>query len=118
MKQQTICDIPDVRYSKTTMTAERNKRLWEVSCGWPGPRVGEPLQVDSMTAVDVNGKRGYWYCTRCIAVQELPGGCWLVRVEYKPDAPLHCRMRNGTLLVLGPEEIWPSIDDLGDERNE
>ena len=112
MEQQTIFSVPQIKYAQAAKRAKRIRASWELCWGWPGPEAGQPLQVHNLTAVDVNGCEAYWYCTRCIAVQELPGGCWLVRVEYKSDAPEHCRMKNGTLLVLAPDDIWPPVDDL------
>lgn len=88
------------------------RKAWRMCWDWPGPKVGGRLEVGEPCVKDVDGNVSYWYCAPCIALEQLGPDKWLVIVDYDAGAPEHCRVQNGTKLVLETDEIWAPTKQL------
>ena len=88
---------------------EKQRRSWQLCWGWEGPKPGEPLQVNSLCAQELDGEMSFWYCAPCIAEKEIEPDKWIVRVEYPETAAEWLRERNGTKLILDVADIWPLV---------
>lgn len=98
---------------------EEHKRAWEYCWDWPGPKIGEPLQVGACIVSNASGIPGYYYCARCIAEQEINPETWLVRIEYPERVGKWMIERyNGIHLILDILEIWAPVDDLSKQTKE
>ena len=88
------------------------KRMWQLCWQWDGPKIGEPLEVDSVCAKNIKGETAFYYCAPCIAEKEIEPGKWIARIEYSDDAPEHCQEMNGEKLVLEITDIWAPVNYL------
>jgi hypothetical protein len=85
---------------------------------WKGPKVCDG--IDGRISVrnpivhnETTGGGGFHYMEPCKIIEIGPRFRWIrAMVDFPEHAQDHCRSKNGQVLKLDFDEIWPPVDDI------
>ena len=93
-----------------------HKSLWKACWDWDGPKIWQPIEIDTCCVADESGKSHYCYMAPCIIEKEIKKDTWLAVLDYDESWPEDCIEQNGMKLILDVLDIWAPTRILTKQR--